>query len=380
MHDPRFLTMHIDKVRRHYGRTFARECAYILRAQTSDPLTGNSHNFISAGEVEHFGTSGWDGSIDDLVAAVPRAERRVKAVEGRSAILAFPHEFSSEQRKEFATRAAAYFTNRYGVAVIWAVHPPGGPDLRNHHLHLLFTSRRIVGGNQLGRKTRELDSLVTGPAEIEQFRAWWTASGNEELARSGHTPDLEHRSFRRVGISRAPTRHRGERGAAIQRRQIQCGTSGSDSGVEKTEAGSPSRRVTWPRSLSRNAQPGDQDSVPPPLSPAGDPGASEVLDVAFSQRPPLPIPAKFTASFPPSGSPPSVEKAPDTRIGAWSHAYRRPPLPIPAACASNSAGSTVLPSPASASSAKHESATQISHRPPLPKPNCVLNEISPSPS
>src|SRR3546814_20227482 len=76
-------------------------------------------------------------------------------------------------------RAAREISERHGVAVDVAIHAPGREgDHRNHHAHLLTTTRRI-GPEGLGAKTRELDQKTSG--EVERWRGRWAEMQNAAL-------------------------------------------------------------------------------------------------------------------------------------------------------------------------------------------------------
>ena len=65
------------------------------------------------------------------------------------------------------------------MAVDVAIHAPGREgDQRNHHAHLLTTTRRI-GPEGLGEKTRELDQKTSG--EVERWRGRWAEMQNVAL-------------------------------------------------------------------------------------------------------------------------------------------------------------------------------------------------------
>ena len=68
-------------------------------------------------------------------------------------------------------------------------------DQRNHHAHILTTSR-VVEPEGLGKKTRVLDDLKTGPVEITAMRAVWAGLCNEALERAGSAERVDHRSLK----------------------------------------------------------------------------------------------------------------------------------------------------------------------------------------
>ena len=216
-HDRRFLSINLSKVCRHRGGSFPDQLAYIARTVATNPRTGAESNYQSEGPVETAGIIGWGGSRDELISSAVFSEKRQKAVEGRHLILALPHELNRADRRQSTESMADYLVKNYGVAVVFAVHPPSkAGDQRNWHAHLLFTSRRVEAGRSLGKKTREWDSLKTGGRHVEELRAWWCASLNAKLSENGRDANIEHRSYERLGIEGAPTTHKGER-TAIER-------------------------------------------------------------------------------------------------------------------------------------------------------------------
>lgn len=94
-------------------------------------------------------------------------------------------------------------------------------DHRNHHAHLLMSSRRITQEG-FGEKARELDDMkVRGPVEVEQIRAEWARLANRALEKAGQQITIDHRSFQRQGVNRIPTLHLGPSANALERRGIQ---------------------------------------------------------------------------------------------------------------------------------------------------------------
>src|SRR3546814_1212432 len=94
--------------------------------------------------------------------AAEQAETRKNSTVAREYEIALPAELSAEARRELALGLAREISERHGVAVDVAIHAPGREgDHRNHHAHLLTTTRRI-GPEGLGAKTRELDQKTSG--------------------------------------------------------------------------------------------------------------------------------------------------------------------------------------------------------------------------
>ena len=165
----------------------------------------------------------WARHRNSLWNAAEAAERRQRATVAREWRLALPAELSAEHREALARAFAVELVARYGVAADVAVHLPSATgDQRNHHAHILTTSR-VVEPEGLGKKTRVLDDLKTGPVEITAMRAVWAGLCNEALERAGSAERVDHRSLkaqraealaagdlvRAAELDRAPTRHRG---------------------------------------------------------------------------------------------------------------------------------------------------------------------------
>jgi hypothetical protein len=113
---------------------------------------------------------------------------------------------------------AQALVDRYGVAVSGAIHAPGREgDQRNHHAHLLFTTREMTPDG-LGQKTRVLDSRASGPAEVAYLRAFCCDAINAALEEAGSQERVDHRSFAARGIDAEPSEHLGPSASAMERR------------------------------------------------------------------------------------------------------------------------------------------------------------------
>ena len=81
--------------------------------------------------------------------------------------LALPDELTAEQRRELVATFARELADRHGVAVDAAIHLPDREgDKRNHHAHVLTTTRRLGPGHQFV----DPHNLVTG--EKVAMTAW----------------------------------------------------------------------------------------------------------------------------------------------------------------------------------------------------------------
>ena len=145
--------------------------------------------------------------------AAEASETRKNSRVAREVILALPHELSDKARAELSRDMGLYLIERYRVAVDVAIHSPvegDGHDPRNHHAHLLFTTREVTKDG-LGAKTRILDDKVSGPQEIEIIREVWETLANDALERAGF-PDakIDRRTLEAQGLDRIPQTHEGK--------------------------------------------------------------------------------------------------------------------------------------------------------------------------
>ena len=149
--------------------------------------------------------------------AAERAERKSNSLVAREAILALPHELNEQQRLEATTAFAAYMVNRYGVGCDYAVHKPDRRgDRRNHHAHVMFTTRNITKDG-LGDKTRVLDVMKTGSLEFKQIRKAWEEICNEALAKADINASVDCRSLKDQGIERLPEPKQGAIATQMER-------------------------------------------------------------------------------------------------------------------------------------------------------------------
>ena len=148
------------------------------------------------------------------------SEKRVDAVEGRSLVVALPEELDIATCLELLVQLANHLAQKFRVASVFALHAPDAAgDPRNKHGHLIWTSRKVQSdGCSLGKKTREWDTRE-GNQHTEDLRAWWCGRLNATLKEKGYEPNIEHKSFARLGIHREPTQHAGVAQVAMVRRE-----------------------------------------------------------------------------------------------------------------------------------------------------------------
>src|SRR5262249_8322366 len=141
-----------------------------------DERTGEWHNYSrKSGVVSvHFHAPAiappWATNPQELWSRVEQRETRANAAVARELIVALPNELPEEERASLARSMAEWLVERYGVAVMTAIHAPDGKgDQRNAHAHLLMTTRRVDAAGLVG-KVRVLDDRATGKVEVRAIR------------------------------------------------------------------------------------------------------------------------------------------------------------------------------------------------------------------
>lgn len=213
----------IKTVGRSQGRSATGAAAYRAAVRIIDKRTGEIHDYRRKGGVEHkeiifpHGVTPIDrGRLWNNAEA---AEKRKNSTVAREYEIALPDELNQGQRQALALEFARHLADRYGVAADVAIHAPGrGGDHRNHHAHILTTTRQIAQGGELGAKTRSLDDRRSG--EVEHIRAAWGHLVNAALERAGHSSMVNHESYEKQGIKQNPGIHLGPTVTAMERRGI----------------------------------------------------------------------------------------------------------------------------------------------------------------
>ena len=199
-----------------------------------DERTGLVHDYTRKGGVvsaEIIAPDGGSAERGALWTAAELAENRKDSRTAREWIVALPAELDAGQRRELAVSFGAELARRYGVAVDVAIHEPDREgDNRNHHAHILTTTRRVSRGAAgelvMGDKSsieladKKRRELGLGPAadEVKAIRQLWEQTANRALERAGSTERIDARSLKDQGIDREATTHLGPVASEMERR------------------------------------------------------------------------------------------------------------------------------------------------------------------
>ena len=184
-------------ISRSAGRSATGAAAYRSGERIHDERTGLSFDYRARGGVEHVEilaperSPEWVRDRAALWNAVERAETRKNSQVAREIRVALPAELDRGQRialvRDFCQRS---FVDRGMVADI-ALHAPGREgDERNHHAHILLTTREI-GPEGFSTKNRDWNAKEL----LEDWREAWARDSNHALERCGHEARIDHRTL-----------------------------------------------------------------------------------------------------------------------------------------------------------------------------------------
>jgi len=157
----------------------------------------------------------WARNRASLWNSVESAESRKNARVAREIQVNLPHELPAERRVALARAFSQEVSDHYKVAVDLAVHEPRpSGDPRNHHAHLLMTTREVSpaglgakAGLELSIHERTKLALPSSSQEFTAIRERWATITNEALAEANIEARVDHRSLAEQGIDREPRPH-----------------------------------------------------------------------------------------------------------------------------------------------------------------------------
>lgn len=210
----------VKTISRSAGRSATAAIAYRSGEKVMDERTGLVHDYTRRRGVEHTeiflpeNAPAWASQREQLWNAAELAEKRKNSTVAREFEVALPAELNREQRLELVREFARDLVQRHGMAVDVAIHEPGKEgDHRNHHAHILCSTRRLTPEG-FKDKTRELDDQKSG--EVSHWRERWAEMSNRHLENAGRQERIDHRSLeaqRAAAIERGDT----EQAAKLER-------------------------------------------------------------------------------------------------------------------------------------------------------------------
>ena len=223
-------------VNRSSGRTAVASMAYRAGEKLTDERTGLTHDFTKKeGVVYTEILSNLDTELDrsKVWNLAEKSENRKDARTAREWVIALPDELDEEQRKELAREFAQSLVDRYGVVADLAIHAPSkGGDDKNHHAHILLTTRKAELDTEnklvltqkseieLSNTKRKSLGMGTSQEEIKQIRATWANLANHALEYAGYRERIDHRSYADQNNGLQATIHEGTSVTQLRRQGI----------------------------------------------------------------------------------------------------------------------------------------------------------------
>ena len=214
----------VKPISRTDGRSATAAAAYRAAIQISDTRTGKLHDYrrkqgvVSAVLLVPEAAPKWAHDRSQVWNAAEIAEVRKNATVAREFEIALPAELNDLQRQQLAHEFAQELVNQHGCIADVAIHQPsGGGDQRNHHAHILLSTRRL-GPEGFTDKTRELDDYSSGPKWVHKWRERYAQLQNRYLQQAGCEVRVDHRSYQNQGVDVLPSCHLGPSATAYERR------------------------------------------------------------------------------------------------------------------------------------------------------------------
>ena len=214
-------------ISRSHGRSATAASAYRVAERIEDRRTGLTFDYAARSGVDHTEILAPDHAPDwvrdrsELWNRVEESETRKNSQVAREVRVALPDELTHAQRVALVRDyAQAQFVDRGMVADI-ALHAPGREgDERNHHAHILLTTRELdaegsVPGGGFTTKNRDWNKVEV----LEGWREAWARDSNAALERAGLEDRVDHRTLvaqRDEALEMASAaRERGDEGAEL---------------------------------------------------------------------------------------------------------------------------------------------------------------------
>ena len=212
----------VNMIGRSSGRSATAAAAYRAGQRIVDEETGLVHDYTAKRGVLHSeiiapdNTPDWMRDRSELWNAVHKAETRKNSQLAREIQLSLPHELTHEQRTNLVRRFVEEQCVSRGMVADIAIHAPSsdpGADERNHHAHVMLTTREFFGDAWAKNKNRDWHQTEMS----EEWREAWADHQNRELERLGFSDRVDHRSLEDQGILREPQKHLGPIATEIER-------------------------------------------------------------------------------------------------------------------------------------------------------------------
>ena len=221
--------MSVKPVSRSKGRSSTAAAAYRAACKIEDKRTGLEHDYTKKAGVKHTEIITPEGvnipTRSELWNAAEAAEKRKDGCTAREYEVNLPYELNEKQRTELAQDFCKQLAKIHGIAVDLCIHEPtereikAGADARNHHAHILTTTRKITNDGltdkadieKAGRKRKD---------DLKATRELWATTVNEHLKKAGLDERIDARSLKDQGSSLKPTIKLGKVATQMEREPL----------------------------------------------------------------------------------------------------------------------------------------------------------------
>lgn len=226
-------------IKRSAGRTATASSAYRNAIAIEDLRTGlkfdyGKKNGVVANGCFMIDDDGQKINLDnsELWNAAELTEKRKDSRVAREIIINLPHELDDQERLNTVTEFTEKIAKLYKVGIDFAIHRPDQHgDQRNHHAHIMLTTRAIKLDNAqiiLGDKTQlewengklKKMGLPVTQEQITDMRKLWQDVCNDHLAKADINAKIDSRSYAEQGIDLVPTIKLGWQASALERKGV----------------------------------------------------------------------------------------------------------------------------------------------------------------
>lgn len=239
----------IKVVKRSSGHSAVAAAAYRSGEKLYDERTGEFHDYSKRYGVVHSeivlpsflsstAISEWMTDREQLWNKVEASDKHPKATIARDWVIPLPHELDDQKRLELTREIASYIADRHSVICDFAIHRPGKEgDERNHHAHILMTTKQVIEDEQGNLDFRVKKSQTVnkqtirfipldyqdgrGGEEVVEMQADIDKLFNDYLEDAGSDKRMTHVSYKEQGLETKPQVHMGKDATALERKGIE---------------------------------------------------------------------------------------------------------------------------------------------------------------
>ncbi len=215
---------------RSKGQTAVAAAAYRTGKKLKCEFTGKTQDYskrkgvVCSEIVKPDDCPDWANHTQSLWNNAEKAENRKNSTIAREFEISLPYELDQKQRLALARDLTSKLVKRFGFVAEFSIHKPEDETSKNHHCHILATTRKITGDG-FGEKTRELDTEKSGA--VLEVREMVAKTINQHLEEAKINQKVDHRSLldqqksaiqkkdwnKAVELCREPTKHIGKKPA-----------------------------------------------------------------------------------------------------------------------------------------------------------------------